>query len=137
MLDIAVLLVPYTIVGLGLGLTAGLAAALWLLWKHPAQVLILVLACGIPLFLARAVAERNTLILWTNVGPSQLPSALLGTLTDFLFLMLPAVLSVWAMTAFLLFVLDNAEEVGVQPPTTQAQAAPASDKAQELDDVIR
>jgi len=119
---------PYAIVGLGLGVRRGFLAGVRLLWRSPAETAALVLVCGLAGSMADAVGMRNTFTLWMHAGT--LPAAVVvwGTVADLALMALPALVTAWTMAAFLLFVMDHAEEAGAR---VEAQAADAPLAAKE------
>jgi hypothetical protein len=111
-LFVPLLLVPYTIVGAGLGVERGVLASVRLLWRHPLEVVVIVLTCGLVRDAARVFESRNTFTLWLRADSGLTRHVVLGTLGDVSLLIIPALITAWTMAAFLLFVLDNAREAG-------------------------
>ncbi len=108
--SVVLLLCPYTIIGAGLGVEAGVRASLRLLWRHPLEVTVIVVTCGLFRSVARLLESRNTFTLWLEAGSRPTRQVVLGTLADMSLLIIPALIITWTMAAFLLFVLDHARE---------------------------
>ncbi len=73
-------------------------------------MLVLVLLCRNALTVAKPLGSRNTFTLWLPSQGGRLGGAVGGSVGDTLLMLVPAVVTAWTMAAFLLFVLDNAEE---------------------------
>jgi len=128
LISLAVLLAPYTTVGLGLGFRRGLVGAVRLIWRRPVEALVLVLVWGLARSVVYPLGSRNTFTLWMPPGGEPLPHAIGCTVADLALMALPALVTAWTMAAFLLFVMDHAEEAGAR---VEAQAADVPHAAKE------
>ncbi len=125
---VLVLLMPYTMVGLGLGFRRGIVGALRLLWRYPGEVLVLLVVTGVALGLVRPLGWRDSTAILIATGKLSVAQAVGRATVDLLLTVPLALVTAWTMAAFLLFVMDHAEEAGAR---VEAQAANAPLSAKE------
>jgi len=107
---IVLLLTPYTIMGLGMGWLKGLMAALGLLWRRPAEVIVLVLVGGLVLSATACLGYQGTFTVWMRARGETVGGMIGGTAVGLLLTAVAAFVTAWTMAAFLLFVLGRAGE---------------------------
>ena len=114
--------------GLGLGFRRGIVGALRLLWRYPGEVLVLLVVTGVALGLVHPLGWHYSTVILIATGKLSLVQAVGRAAVDLLLTVPLALVTAWTMAAFLLFVMDHAEEAGAR---VEAQAADAPLSAKE------